>query len=239
MYPSHTSLTPVELPAAVADPQMLERLLQPRLMLFWGAHTPTRTLLTAITALAAKGQSLRVFDGGNRFDGYFIARLARRFSLHSHTNSAANNGPAGIDDASNGNANAGNGVNPGTASIDVAIDPHAVLSRIHLSRAFTCFQLTELIENTPPGPDPLFVLDFLATFYDESVPLRDTERLLLTTISHFKRLAASGPVIVGAREPRSLVKDRWMLLDHLQIAADSAWLMRLPETMEPIQPRLI
>lgn len=234
MYPSHTSLTPVELPAAVADPQMLERLLQPRLMLFWGAHTPTRTLLTAITALAAKGQSLRVFDGGNRFDGYFIARLARRFSLHSHTNGAA----------SNGNANAGNGVNPGTASIDVAsngaaINPHAVLSRIRLSRAFTCFQLTELIENTPPGPDPLFVLDFLATFYDESVPLRDTERLLLTTISHFKRLAASGPVIVGAREPRSLVKDRWMLLDHLQIAADSAWLMRLPETREPIQPRLI
>jgi hypothetical protein len=201
---------------------MLERLLQPRLMLFWGAHTPTRTLLTAITALAAKGQSLRVFDGGNRFDGYFIARLARRFSLHSHTNGAASNGT----------------VNASNVSID-AIDPHAVLSRIHLSRAFTCFQLTELIENTPPGPDPLFVLDFLATFYDESVPLRDTERLLLTTISHFKRLAASGPVIVGAREPRSLVKDRWMLLDHLQIAADSAWLMRLPETREPIQPRLI
>ena len=224
MYPSHTSLTPIELHAAVADPQMLERLLQPRLMLFWGAHTPTRTLLTAITALAAKGQPLRVFDGGNRFDGYFVARLARRFSLRSNEN---DNG------ASNGGANAE------TASIDVAIDPHAVLSRIRLSRAFTCFQLAELIENTPPGPDPLFVLDFLATFYDESVPLRDTERLLLTTISHFKRLAASGPVIVGAREPRSLVKDRWMLLDQLQIAADSAWLMRLPETTEPIQPRLI
>jgi hypothetical protein len=196
---------------------MLERLLQPRLMLFWGAHTPTRTLLTAITALAAKGQSLRVFDGGNRFEGYFVARLARRFSLRSNGNDSANNGTTGIG----------------------AIDPHAVLSRIRLSRAFTCFQLAELIENTPPGPDPLFVLDFLATFYDESVPLRDTERLLLTTISHFKRLAASGPVIVGAREPRSLVKDRWMLLDHLQIAADSAWLMRLPETREPIQPRLI
>jgi hypothetical protein len=193
---------------------MLERLLQPRLMLFWGAHTPTRTLLTAITALAAKGQSLRVFDGGNRFDGYFVARLARRFSLRSNAN-----------------------VNAGTSSVDA--DPHAVLSRIRLSRAFTCFQLAELIENTPPGPDPLFVLDFLATFYDESVPLRDTERLLLTTITHFKRLAAYGPVIVGAREPRSLVKDRWMLLDHLQIAADNAWLMRLPETREPIQPRLI
>jgi hypothetical protein len=209
VYPSQNSLLPIDFPATATEPQMLERLLQPRLMLFWGAETPTRTLLTAITAMAAKGQSLRVFDGGNRFDGYFVARLARRFSLRPNGNNGA------------------------------AIDPHAVLTHIRLSRAFTCFQLAELIETTPPGPDPLFVLDFLATFYDESVPLRDTERLLLTTISHFKRLAAYGPVIVGAREPRSLVKDRWMLLDHLQLAAEDAWMMRLPETTEPVQPRLI
>lgn len=222
MHPARTSLTPAEFPMAAANPLMLDRLLQPRLMLFWGAHTPTRTLLTALTALAAKNHPLRVFDGGNRFDGYFVARLARRFSERSTGNGANHGG------ANHGGTNAGG-----------AIDPHAVLSRIRLSRAFTCFQLAELIENTPPGADPLFVLDLLATFYDESVPLRDTERLLLTTITHLKRLAAFGPVIVGAREPRSLVKDRWMLLDHLQVAADSAWLMRLPETTEPIQPRLI
>jgi len=198
--------TPLNLPAEVTNPLVLERLLQPRLMLFWGAHTPTHTLLTALTALAAQGHSLRTFDGGNRFDGYYVARLARQFSDRA-----------------------------------TAIDPYAVLSRIQLSRAFTCFQIAELIENTPPGPDPLFVLDFLATFYDESVPLRDSERLLLTCITHLKRLASYGPVIVGAREPRSLVKERWILLDHLQLAADSAWLLRIPEeTSEPsLQPRLI
>ena len=75
----------------------------------------------------------------------------------------------------------------------------------------------------------LFVLDFLTTFYDESVPLRDTERLLGNTIAHLKRLAAGGPVIVGAREPRILVKERWTLLDQLQVAADVAWLLRSPE----------
>jgi hypothetical protein len=229
---------------AAANPLMLERLLQPRLMLFWGAHTPTRTLLTALTALAAKNHPLRVFDGGNRFDGYFVARLARRFSHRSNGNGyCANHGGVNHGGVNHGGVNHG-GVNHGgtntiNPSVGDAIDPHAVLSRIRLSRAFTCFQLAELIENTPPGADPLFVLDLLATFYDESVPLRDTERLLLTTISHLKRLSAFGPVIVGAREPRSLVKDRWLLLDHLQIAADSAWLMRLPETTEPIQPRLI
>lgn len=207
MYPDQTSLIPVDGNIVLADPLLLEKLLQPRLMLFWGAHTPTRTLLVALTALAAQGHKLRVFDGGNRFDGYFVARMARRFTSDPTANSA--------------------------------IDPHAILNRILLSRAFTCFQMAELIENTPVSSEPLFVLDLLSTFYDESVPLRDTKRLLSITIAHLKRLASAGPVVVGAREPRSLVKERWTLLDQLQVAADNAWLLRAPETPELLQPRLL
>jgi len=180
------------------DSTLLEALRQPRLSLFWGAHTPTRALLAMLTTIAARGHSLRVFDGGNRFDGYFVARLARRMSAH----------------------------------------PKAILGRIHLSRAFTCFQLAELIENAPAKPDPLFILDLLTTFYDESVPLRDTERLLATTITHLKRLASVGPVIVGAREPRAVANQRWALLDHLQVASDVAWLLRAPEEVDVEQPRL-
>jgi hypothetical protein len=107
------SFDTLELPMPAADPGMLEMLLQPRLALFWGSSTPTRALLAALTVLASRGHPIRVFDGGNRFDGYFIARLARRLSN----------------------------------------DPHATLERIQLSRAFTCFQLAELIENTPGGGD--------------------------------------------------------------------------------------
>ncbi len=77
-----------------------------------------------------------------------------------------------------------------------------------------------MIEDAPASHDPLIVLDLLQTFYDESVPLRESERLLAVTIGHLKRLAAVGPVIVGARQPRQLVKDRWGLLDQLQTAAD-------------------
>ena len=199
------SLPYSDLPLPAADPAiMLEALLQPRLSLFWGEHTPTRALLAYLTILAARGHYVRVFDGGNRFDGYFVARLARRLSP----------------------------------------DPHATLEHIRLSRAFTCFQLAELVktglgaqerDNTSnpdagaPGPSVLFVLDMLTTFYDESVSLSDTERLLTNTIAHLKRLASDGPVIVGAREPRVLVKERWTLLDRLQIAADAAWLLRSPE----------
>lgn len=180
------ALTTVDLLGPTQDPAVLDVLLQPRLSLFWGAETPTRALLAMLTVVAVRGREVRVFDGGNRFDGYFVARTARRLSSH----------------------------------------PYAVLERIRLSRAFTCFQLAELIERSPASAAPLFVLDFLSTFYDESVPLRDTERLLVQTLAHLKRLAAGGPVIVGAREPRNLVKDRWVLLDRLQAAADIAWLSR-------------
>jgi len=188
-----------DLPIPAADSALLEALDQPRLLLFWGAHTPTRTLLTALSAFAARGQRLRVFDGGNRFDGYFVARLLRRLTS----------------------------------------DPQAALLRIRLSRAFTCFQLSELIENAPAtSQEPLFLLELLATFYDESVPLRDSERLLATTITHLKRLAAVGPVIVGAREPQTLVKERWALLDRLQAAADTIWMLRAPDEERSLQLRL-
>jgi hypothetical protein len=199
MYRQPLSPVLADLPVPANDPATLQVLLQPRLSLFWGASTPTRALLACLTVLAAEGHNIQVFDGGNRFDGYFIARLARRLSS----------------------------------------DPHAVLERIRLSRAFTCFQLAQLIESAPGAPphsgqdeDPhsaLFVLDLLNTFYDESVPLRDVERLLISTVTHLKRLAARGPVIVGAREPRVLVKERWTLLDQLQVAADHTWLLRSPD----------
>ena len=186
------------------DPAILEAVHRPRLSLFWGTRAPTQTLLIMFTLLAARGETPRLFDGGNRFDGYFVARLARRLTPQ----------------------------------------PRAVLSRMHLSRAFTCFQLAELIENTPTNSSPLFVLDLLNTFYDESVPPRDVERLLARVIAQFKRLAAVGPVIVGAGEPyhpgtgQSLVKERWGLLDQLQAAGDLTWMLRPPQEETLAQPRL-
>jgi hypothetical protein len=191
-------LAPSDFPIPAIDARLLDDLLQPRLALFWGTQEPTRTLLAAATVMASRGLPLRLFDGGNRFDGYFVARLARRLSAH----------------------------------------PRATLGRIRISRAFTCFQLAELIENAPASPEPLFVLDLLATFYDESVPLPDSERLLSNTITHLKRLATIGPVIVGARQPQTLVKERWTLLDRLETAVDAAWMLRAPLVEEPAQPRL-
>jgi hypothetical protein len=140
------------------------------------------------TAITINEHQVAVFDGGNRFDGYFVARLARRWSSH----------------------------------------PYNALSRMHLSRAFTCFQLAQLIENADTSPQPLIVLDLLQTFYDENVPLRESERLLAITISHLKRLASAGPVIVGARRPRQAVNDRWGLFEQLELASDNSLAPALP-----------
>jgi hypothetical protein len=75
MYPTQNSLLPIDFPATATEPQMLERLLQPRLMLFWGAETPTRTLLTAITAMAAKGQASMAISSPDWHAGSASARM--------------------------------------------------------------------------------------------------------------------------------------------------------------------
>jgi hypothetical protein len=215
------------------DPSLLEALMRPRLSLLWGTQAPTRTLLTAATALVVQGKPVRLFDGGNAFDGYFVARLARRLARVRVRAEPAQADP-GFPDAPP------DGARPEESNLPEGRDgPHEALSRLRLSRAFTCFQLAELIENTPSGAEPLFVLDLLATFYDESVPLRDSERLLATTLMHLKRLASEAPVIVGAHEPRTLVKERWLLLDRLQTAADAAWMLRAPEPEVERQMRLL
>jgi len=105
--------------------------------------------------------------------------------------------------------------------------PEAILSRIHLSRAFTCYQLTELITRRldmallKPDRDGLrkygfdseasyhnttiFCIGLLDTFYDDGVPLTDAVRLLKAIIVSLAGLAWSGhTVFITAREPCQL-----------------------------------
>ncbi len=105
--------------------------------------------------------------------------------------------------------------------------PESVLARIRLSRAFTCYQLTESITRrltvTPAKPPreglsklradvqsprystTLFCVGLLDTFYDEDVPLTDAVRLLRSIIAGLTGLAQNGhTVFITAREPRQL-----------------------------------
>jgi|WetSurMetagenome_2_1015567.scaffolds.fasta_scaffold191496_1 hypothetical protein len=144
-------------------------------------------LLAAIAHLGEVG-TVRVLDGGNRFNAYMLARAAR--------------------------------------------GQPKVLSRITVSRAFTCYQVLSLLESTPaiqvasttraaalidPNEEPpdnnlrlslvtpatqfngtgvsslmppqLVVMDLLNTFYDESVQVVERKRLLQACLLQLERLA--------------------------------------------------
>lgn len=127
--------------------------------------------------------------------------------------------------------------------------PESILSHIRLSRAFTCYQLSESITQRLPSaiqsawerhcvgefgsPMPhqrtsIFCIGLLDTFYDEDVPMSDAMRLLKAIITTLVGLARHGhPVFITARELRRRdvrrgmpkFEDRSTLIDLLLAAA--------------------
>jgi hypothetical protein len=104
------------------------------------------------------------------------------------------------------------------------------LERISLARAFTCYQMLALLEETPAIDAPTLLLDFLATFNDESVPLPESLRLLEVCLPHFRRLSARAPLVISAKPVPSVTPERAALLERLQEVADQHW------ELEPARP---
>lgn len=71
-----------------------------------------------------------------------------------------------------------------------------VLEHVHLARAFTCYQLVDLLAETRADGAPLLVLDFLHTFYDVDIPLAARVKVLKECCRQLQRLAQSKPVAV-------------------------------------------
>jgi hypothetical protein len=145
-----------------------------------------------IARLACRG-TVRLLDGGNRFDVY-RCNLAVGHALGGQTG-----------------------------------DLPAVLERIHLARAFTCYQLVALLKQTPTEPVPTLVLDLLSTFYDENVSTAESLRLLRDCLAQLQRLNHLAPVAISARP--GLPDNRPELLEALMGAAGQVW------TLEPNVPK--
>ncbi len=94
------------------------------------------------------------------------------------------------------------------------------LRNVQLSRAFTCYQMLALLMETPADGTPILALDLLATFYDESVPLYESQRLLRLAILELLRLRAGGPLLVSARPPGQPAANRQTLYETLLSAAE-------------------
>ncbi|MDJ0752171.1 MAG: hypothetical protein QNJ45_01535 [Ardenticatenaceae bacterium] len=104
------------------------------------------------------------------------------------------------------------------------VDLDTTLSRISYARAFTCYQMVTLLQETPLTAGPLLILDLLTTFYDESVALNESYRLLRQVIAEIERLRRPAPVVISLRAPT--VPAREGLLRQLLKATDQQ-IMRL------------
>jgi hypothetical protein len=76
---------------------------------------------------------------------------------------------------------------------DDVCDIKAILNRIHLRRAFTCYQLVDVLKSTPPISEPLLILDFLYPFY-EDVPIERRINRFDQCMEQLERLSVSRPI---------------------------------------------
>jgi len=103
-----------------------------------------------------------------------------------------------------------------------------------VARAFTCYQMAELIRqaaaprDVSPPAAPLIVLDLLSTFQDENVPLGERKRLLKSCLPALRRRCQSAPILVSIRQ--ELPEFRSLLME----AADDIWQADPPQA-PPVQ----
>lgn len=103
---------------------------------------------------------------------------------------------------------------------------YEALDRISVARAFTCYQVVSLFQQTPAAGPPKLILDLLATFGDESVSAAESQRLLSIVIEHLRIFRQHGPVMVSTRIP--LQPDRQPLVDMLRQVSDQVYEREIP-----------
>jgi hypothetical protein len=108
---------------------------------------------------------------------------------------------------------------------DLKLDPRVALAQVQVSRAFTCYQLAEIVERLSHRAETLrcsgiVCLGLLSTLYDEDVAWPEAQRLLQEVIAHLKVLAERWPVIVTVRPPSAKARNRLGLIQVLMQQAD-------------------
>jgi hypothetical protein len=93
-----------------------------------------------------------------------------------------------------------------------------IIDRIKIQRAFTCDEAVKLLEQIPVGKEPIVILDFLSTFYDENVKTNTRNFLFENSLHHFKRLSRAGGLAVSVY-PAPVSEAALDLFERLQSAA--------------------
>lgn len=101
-----------------------------------------------------------------------------------------------------------------------------IIDRVHVQRAFICYEAVKLLERTPAGDTPILVLDFLSTFYDENVKAHTRKFLLESSLQHFQRLSRGAGLAVTIHPPSS--HDDFYLFQRLRSAASRVLVYEAP-----------
>ncbi|MEA4908837.1 MAG: hypothetical protein VB089_14530 [Anaerolineaceae bacterium] len=113
------------------------------------------------------------------------------------------------------------------------MDVRRTLEDIQIARAFTCYQVLSLLEQTPCGGTPTFGLELLTTFADESMNYRERKRLLEHCIAHLQRLSQAAPVAISASTPAPGAPSDW--LRRLEARVDRVWKLEPPTHAHPVR----
>lgn len=71
--------------------------------------------------------------------------------------------------------------------------------RVRIRRAFTAYQMLALLESLPLLTSPLVILDPLASFYDETLPVGQARWLAQRCLGEVERLKQAAPVFILLR----------------------------------------
>ena len=129
-------------------------------------------------------------------------------------------------------------------------DLEAALGRLSVARAFTCHQMVTLLSEQPASKKPVLVMDLLATFCDESVPVIERSRLLDQALVELRRLSRAAPLAASAvhlpqegidsrlplGHPARLAVPLPAMLERLEQAADQV--LRFVNPEEAVQGKL-
>jgi hypothetical protein len=114
------------------------------------------------------------------------------------------------------------------------------LAHLRVARAFTCFQMQDLLQSTETDGPALLVLDPLATFNDENVPASERQYTFRRCVAELTRLSRRRPVGIGLLDrpdPLGLIE---YLVEHTGRNGDSRiYRLETPPATPLLQPRLL
>lgn len=175
------------------------------------------------------------FPSSNPLHLVLAPRTLRRKMMTTLTARLAQNGPVRVLDGGN---------SFDAYSLARQLRQHAgqwqaALERVSVARAFTCYQMAVLLDETALGEHdprslPTLVLDLLDTFYDENVALAERLRLLEGCLARLQGLGRVTQVAISANPPAPGQYDP--LLERLAEFSGQVWHFELPQLAQ--QPAL-